>query len=682
MEIKMLPPLILAVVAAIVILIILWATGVFKKKVGYRLRQNFNMKKKIGDAGYVSNNYLPTDPSYNPTYWNSNFPQITQMVGVGGTAVLGMGYDLRKTNVAQPYSKWQGPKKQLVPNSFDLMTDNGECIWFDNTLVRNPVSKYSDDTTTTKDTMSNSFGGSGSAILDAINITASFNSVVDKQSVTFTNTSSYISSATSEVGHLLWSPDAPFGAGANQYCQTNNISSEIWRDLFRSFTVDGSDNGPPPDIWFGDNTGLGPLNNGSLTTNLETYVFDNYGTHIVTQIDMGVAYYLMSYSYLGVAKTEQDFELDLCIGLSPVSPAKPGGPSPCPPTSKCAGVTCSTAGQTCDPTSGVCGPPANPPTLRIIRGQREKYEDDPTNPPAACNAPGQDSAFNFNACDNYTQSDLNTARDTTIQHYQYVTGGSQTAQDQINAISDPADLPVETMVAFFDSASDPANTAAVGFQFTSVVEILQTAITNIFNRNPQAPVVTYPQDQTDSNITWALTIPLNWWTQAIRLLKLQYMMESICQPQKAMGETGNVVPLVWVDCVRDTQGNCLGSPASLAAGNQGDTIYRCNILSNQSGCTNAFGDEACNNYSPVGGDCYSDGGTIFQVNPTGIPTCDPGSGNILTVPSYSRQIKSYGGGCSAPIFQPCTCQSQAKNASPTSPNYIWDTTGAFDNACS
>ncbi len=688
----MLPPLILAVVAAIVILIILWAAGVFKKKVGYRLRQNFKNsfygngskgKQKLisssfgnGSGGWLSNNYIPTDPSYTANFWGTNYPQITQVVGTGGLSLIGMGYDLRVNNMLQASTAWT-PSTVRMFSTFNLITDNGQCIWWNPESIRSMTPSFSQNSTDSKSTISDTFGLKGNAVYDAINITASLNGSTNQSTESTTDTSTYLLNIFQQTGSLMLAQDSPGSSNVgNQYCLTNSLSTTIWQDLHdmvSSSNVDGQS--IPSNIWYSDSSGVGPLNDG-LLAGLDKFIV-KYGSHIVTQINLGTKFSLMSYSYLGTEVSQDDFQLDMCINLSPASPQKPGGTTGCPPVNNCAGVQCPT-GTTCNPTNGICATtPPSAPTVRMVQGYKQKASKLKDDPPTACppTCPtGQtcdpttlqcsatpascDPAFSFAACNGYTSSQLSQSRNSNISHNSYILGGSQDAQNAITqAGDDPLNIPLSTLVTFLDSASDPASTAAIGFILQPIFDILNSAITNIFDRNSDGN--TYPADQADIIMKWVLSIDLSWWQQAILLLQLGYVQSTACPSSNVNG-----VPFTWLDCTnKDASGNCAGSPYNNGGG---DVLYQCNTRSG-TGCTDVYGGESCA-WGFLAAKCMNYGSGLHQVN--SLYTCVPGTSTPTTYGVPDSEIDGeYGCG----EDDGCKCSDNGNSLS-----VIWDTAGKYD----
>lgn len=692
----MIPPYVYGIVAVFVLLAILWATGVFNKKTTQRmrLRQNFknrfygNGKKPMatqsgsgnGSGGWLSNNYIPTDPSYTANFWGTNYPQITQVIGTGGLSLLGMGYDLRVNNMLEASTAWSPAADRLFSTSFNLITDNGQCIWWNPESIRDNEPSFSKDSTDSKSTISDTFGLKGNAVYDAINITASLNGSTNQSTESTTDTSTYLLNIFQQTGSLMLAPDVP-GAPSNvgnQYCLTNSLSSAIWQDLYNmvsSSNVAGQS--IPSNIWYSDESGVGPLNSG-LLAGLNAFIV-KYGSHIVTQINLGSKYSLMSYSYLGTAVSQDDFQLDACISLAPVSPQKPGGATGCPPVNNCAGVQCPT-GTTCNPANGICATtPPSGPTVRMVQGYKQKAsklkDDPPTACPATCPA-GQtcdpttfqcsatpascDPAFSFAACNGYTSSQLSQARNSQISHKSYILGGSQAAQDALTAAGDdPLNIPLSTLVTFLDSASDPASTAAIGFVLTPVFDILTDSITNIFDRNSQGN--TYPADQADPIIKWVLSIDPRWWQQAILLLQLGYVQTTACPSSK----TSNNVPFVWLDCAnKDASGNCAGSPLNTGGG---EVLYQCTTRSG-GGCTDVYGGEECV-YKAFHG-CSNKGSGLHQV--PSLYTCVPGT-SVPTTYGVPDHDAGEGYGCYEDGG--CTCSENGKTL-----GVIWDSAGKYDCA--
>ena len=346
----MLSPLILAFIAGVVILVILWATGVFKKKPSSRLRQRYH--SRLGSTPGTGTDPTTGYPEWLFTNFNIN----------GNNILVGENFDLRYINLNSNLSgstakTWYSQMMDQIIQNNDVFTRNptsGLLNLADMTIPANygkgagyrgclqfnaddggvSSNTNSSDTTTTISELTKKIGGNISLPLDTITLGITMSNVKTKKTSdtqTYQMASSdYLISFGSISLPLTTDSIVPIPTDTSptptSYCITNNINEQFIID-FMNLGMAGTMAGKNTNFGF---VGLAKVQNTQnpplpvviplVASDFVDYngFLNNYGTHVMNKMHFGNRIAMTWNDYSDDSSMSEEVFNSLCVaGASP-----------------------------------------------------------------------------------------------------------------------------------------------------------------------------------------------------------------------------------------------------------------------------------------------------------------------------------------------------------------------------
>jgi hypothetical protein len=305
----------------------LWKKDVIEKTKPYRLNE----------GGYHSNNFSDASGLYKQAFWNQGSPNdfsiVPQLTG-GVDVSLGSGYNISQVNATNPETLGPSSRRRSIFKPIDVLSDNGVSLTWNNSIIRTRDSVSSYNFQHGLQTESKDLGITGNAVMDAINVSGTFNintnrSIDSKESVSVRKDELFL-----RQGGLSLSPDDTTGNARIPYVRTDGLDQTIFYDLLHFTNAGTAEGGLPKDQYYTykNNNLAGPDDLNADNTLLGYRQFmDKWGNHVLMEVAYGSKFIMRNFATDNKQISKDDMTMRFCMEVQPVTAPGVNPNTPTPP---------------------------------------------------------------------------------------------------------------------------------------------------------------------------------------------------------------------------------------------------------------------------------------------------------------------------------------------------------------